>query len=66
MRRLTCYRCHPQYLNPKSHAKLSRPNAFDNIRIHTDELQEVIARIAPGTLSHAVACFIDIPYFSES
>lgn len=47
-------RCHPQYLSAKSHAKLSRPNAFDGLRIHTDEIQEVINRIAPGSLSHAV------------
>lgn len=47
-------RCHPQYLSAKSHAKLSRPNAFEGLRIHTDEIQEVINRIAPGSLSHAV------------
>ncbi|KAL8790172.1 MAG: hypothetical protein Q9195_006499 [Heterodermia aff. obscurata] len=47
-------RCHPQYLSPRAHRKLSQPGAFDGLRIHTDELQEVIARIAMGTLSHAV------------
>lgn len=47
-------RCHPQYLSNRAHRKLSQPGAFDGLRIHTDELQEVICRIAPGTLSHAV------------
>lgn len=47
-------RCHPQYLSARAHRKLSQPGAFDGVRIHTDELQEVICRLAPGTLSHAV------------
>lgn len=47
-------RCHPQYLSNRAHRKLSQPGAFHGLRIHTDELQEVICRIAPGTLSHAV------------
>ena len=51
-----CYsrRCHPEYLTPKAHTKLSRPNAFDGLRIHTDEMNEVIARMAPSTLTIAV------------
>ncbi|KKZ63271.1 hypothetical protein EMCG_00254 [[Emmonsia] crescens] len=47
-------RCHPGYLTPKAHVKLSMPNAFDGLRIHTDEINEVIARITPGTLTIAV------------
>ncbi|KAI1074310.1 hypothetical protein F5B20DRAFT_463769 [Whalleya microplaca] len=47
-------RCHPDYLSPQAHARLSRPGAFDGLRIHTDELDEVIARIQPGTLTVAV------------
>ena len=47
-------RCHPQYLSNRAHRKLSQVGAFDGLRIHTDELQEVICRIAPGTLSQAV------------
>lgn len=47
-------RCHPAYLSPKAHQKLSRPNAFDGLRIHTDEIDEVVARITPGTLTVAV------------
>ncbi|KAK2063787.1 S-adenosyl-L-methionine-dependent methyltransferase [Colletotrichum caudatum] len=47
-------RCHPDYLSEKAHAKLSRPNAFDGLRIHTDEINEVINRITPGTLTVAV------------
>ncbi|KAK2791242.1 hypothetical protein FQN53_006083 [Emmonsiellopsis sp. PD_33] len=47
-------RCHPNYLTPRAHAKLSGPNAFDGLRIHTDEINEVIARITPGTLTIAV------------
>ncbi|KEY71135.1 hypothetical protein S7711_00957 [Stachybotrys chartarum IBT 7711] len=47
-------KCHPEYLSPETHAKLSKPNALDGLRIHTDELQEVISRITPGTLTVAV------------
>ncbi|EEP76731.1 conserved hypothetical protein [Uncinocarpus reesii 1704] len=47
-------RCHPSYLTPKAHVKLSTPGAFDGLRIHTDEINEVIARITPGTLTIAV------------
>lgn len=47
-------RCLPEYLRPETHAKLSRPRALDGLRIHTDELEEVIARITPGTLTVAV------------
>ncbi|CAG9954992.1 unnamed protein product [Clonostachys rosea f. rosea IK726] len=47
-------KCHPDYLSPKNHAKLSRPGALEGLRIHTDELEEVIARIMPGTLTVAV------------
>ncbi|KAI0099213.1 S-adenosyl-L-methionine-dependent methyltransferase [Nemania sp. FL0031] len=46
--------CHPDYLSPKAHARLSRPDALDNLRIHTDEIEEVLARIGPGTLTVAV------------
>ncbi|KAI0422748.1 hypothetical protein F5X98DRAFT_369550 [Xylaria grammica] len=46
--------CHPDYLSPKAHARLSRPDALDNLRIHTDEIDEVLARITPGTLTVAV------------
>ena len=47
-------RCHPTYLSLKAHAKLSLPGAFDGLRIHTDEINEVIKRITPGTLTIAV------------
>ncbi len=47
-------RCHPEYLSKEAHARLSRPGAFDGLRIHTDEIDEVIARISPGTLTVAV------------
>lgn len=47
-------RCHPAYLAPKAHIKLSASNAFDGLRIHTDELCEVIGRMAPETLTIAV------------
>lgn len=47
-------RCHPEYLSPQAHARLSRPGALDGLRIHTDEIDEVIARISPGTLTVAV------------
>ncbi|CAK1359924.1 unnamed protein product [Cercospora beticola] len=47
-------RCHPTYLTPKSHMKLSAPGALENIRIHTDELAEVFARMQPEALTIAV------------
>ena len=47
-------RCHPSYLTAKAHTKLSRSEAFEGLRIHTDDLNEVIARLAPGTLTIAV------------
>ena len=46
--------CHPHYLAPEVHAKLSKVGALDSLRIHTDELEEVIARISPGELTVAV------------
>ena len=46
--------CHPDYLSPAAHAVLSQPGAFDGLRIHTDEVQEVLARFQPGTLTVAV------------
>ncbi|KAF9740191.1 hypothetical protein PMIN06_007123 [Paraphaeosphaeria minitans] len=45
---------HPTYLSPKSHVKLSRASAFNGLRIHTDEISEVIARMRPGTLTIVV------------
>lgn len=45
---------HPTYLSPKSHLKLSKPSAFNGLRIHTDEISEVIARMRPGTLTIVV------------
>lgn len=47
-------RCHPTYLTPQSHRKLHRPGAFDNLRIHTDDVAEVLERMAPGSLTVAV------------
>jgi betaine lipid synthase len=47
-------RCHPDYLAPETHRKLTRPGALDGLRIHTDEIAEVIARFQPGTLTVAV------------
>ncbi|KAL1882122.1 hypothetical protein VTK73DRAFT_2213 [Phialemonium thermophilum] len=47
-------RCHPEYLSRDTHRRLCRPGALDGLRIHTDELAEVIARIRPGTLTVAV------------
>nr|POE89764.1 hypothetical protein CFP56_20233 [Quercus suber] len=47
-------RCHPDYLAPKAHLKLAAPGALDNVRIHTDELAEVFARMQPEALTIAV------------
>jgi len=46
--------CHPDYLEPSSHKELSQAYAFDGLRIYTDEMSEIIARISPGTLTIAV------------
>lgn len=45
---------HPEYLSSRGYSKLSRPDAFDGLRIHTDELGEVVDRMAPSTLTIAV------------
>ena len=47
-------RCHPDYLTPRAHAALSRPGALAGLRIHTDEVNDVVERMAPGTLTIAV------------
>ncbi|KAL4931319.1 class I SAM-dependent methyltransferase [Aspergillus undulatus] len=47
-------RCAPAYLNPQAHVKLSSPGAFDGLRIHTDEINEVIGRLKPQSLTIAV------------
>lgn len=47
-------RCHPEYLSTTAHARLSRPGSFDGLRIHTDEIDEVVARMAPASLTVAV------------
>lgn len=51
-------RCYPPYISPKAHAKLSRADAFSGLRIHTDEINEVIARIKSATLTIAVVRFL--------
>lgn len=45
---------HPRYMGAQAHAKLSKPGMFDGLRIHTDEINEVIDRMAPSTLTIAV------------
>ncbi|KAL4880441.1 hypothetical protein BJY04DRAFT_228542 [Aspergillus karnatakaensis] len=47
-------KCSPAYLTPQAHVKLSSPGAFDGLRIHTDEINEVIGRITPRSLTIAV------------
>jgi betaine lipid synthase len=47
-------RCHPRYMGAREHVKLSKPGAFDGLRIHTDEIMEVISRITPSTLTIAI------------
>lgn len=46
--------CCPEYLTSRAHQRLSRPGAFDGVRIHTDEVSEVVERMTPGTLTVAV------------
>lgn len=48
------YRCHPSYLTERAYAKLSKPHAFDGLRVHTDEINEVLARLQSETLTIAV------------
>lgn len=45
---------HPAYLSPASYRKLTQPGAFAGVRIHTDEINEVLARLKPGSLTVAV------------
>lgn len=53
-------RCAPTYLTPQAHVKLSSPGAFDGLRIHTDEINEVIARITPRSLTIAVVSYLPV------
>jgi betaine lipid synthase len=46
--------CHPDYLSPRAHALLSRPGALNNLRLHTDEIDHVLSRLMPATLTVAV------------
>jgi len=45
---------HPSYLSPDNYKKLTTPGVFSGVRIHTDEINEVLARLEPGTLTVAV------------
>ena len=60
------YRCHPAYLSPRAHLKLSSPGAFDGLRIHTDEINEVINRITPRSLTIAVVSLRLLSYQENS
>ncbi|KAI9070341.1 S-adenosyl-L-methionine-dependent methyltransferase [Trametes sanguinea] len=46
--------CRPAYLTKEAHESLSRPGAFDGLRVHTDEFVEVLARIRPESVTVAV------------
>ncbi|KAK6338165.1 hypothetical protein TWF696_001635 [Orbilia brochopaga] len=46
--------CHPLYLTPKAHIRYSQAGAFDNLRIHTDEISEVLGRMNDESLTIAV------------
>lgn len=46
--------CLPEYLTPQAHRKLSRPTAFNGLRIHTDGVADVIERMQPESLTVAV------------
>jgi betaine lipid synthase len=49
-------KCHPTFLSQRSHARLTQSQALalSNLRIHTDELSEVFARMQPASLTIAV------------
>ncbi|KAK6540561.1 hypothetical protein TWF694_009352 [Orbilia ellipsospora] len=46
--------CHPLYLTPKAHVHYSQQGAFDNLRVHTDEIAEVLNRMSDESLTIAV------------
>ncbi|OSD05197.1 S-adenosyl-L-methionine-dependent methyltransferase [Trametes coccinea BRFM310] len=46
--------CRPAYLTKEAHDILSRPGAFDGLRVHTDEFVEVLARIRAESVTVAV------------
>ena len=48
------HECHPDYLTPQAHRRLSRSTAFNGLRIHTDEIADVIERMQPESLTVAV------------
>ena len=48
-------------MSQKSYSKLSKKGAFDGLRIHTDELMEVISRITPSTLTIAIVSRVPAP-----
>jgi len=47
-------RCHPSYLSQSGYLKLSASGAFDGLRLHTDELNEVLVRLKSGQLTCVV------------
>lgn len=53
---------HPAYLSPASYKKLTQPGAFAGVRIHTDEINEVLARLKPGSLTVAVCALTSAGY----
>ncbi|KAI0370605.1 hypothetical protein BV20DRAFT_1074362 [Pilatotrama ljubarskyi] len=46
--------CRPVYLSREAHKTLSRPGAFDGLRVHTDEFVEVLERIRPESVTVAI------------
>jgi betaine lipid synthase len=46
--------CAPRYLGRKAHEKLNKKGAFDGVRIHTDALMEVVARMRGGSVTIVV------------
>lgn len=53
LRKYTKESC-PGWLHPDNYKKLTTPGTFNGVRMHTDEIQEVLARLKPGTLTVAV------------
>ena len=59
-------RSHPTYVSAKAHARLARPGAFDGLRIHTDEINDVVARLKPASVTVAVVrTLVSLPYVSS-
>ena len=59
------HQCHPEYLTRQAHRKLSRADAFNGLRIHTDDVADVIERMKPESLTVAIV-MDSMDWFAEN